>query len=167
MKKVVFFFFSWLFSQGIGAQPLDSLLKIVEKENLSLLSRSALLSASKERVTQEGVLENPTLSFSAGRNMLLMGGRQMLPWWGTLNAMKEVARAETFIVQSEYNMLKNELLYEVKKSYFELAKLFQDILRIQSNIALLKKLETVVVEQYRTGKTSMADLIRLQMQIKE
>jgi outer membrane protein TolC len=165
MKTLLIILF--IFPLIINAQSLDSLLAIAESQNLSILSQQALINASKEKVMQEGVLDNPTLSVSGQKDMLITSGRQMIPWFGTLKAMKNVAKAESEIPNSELKVIKNELSFQIKKYYFELTKIHQDIFWMNKNIEYLKKMEELLLEQYQSNKTSMTEIIRLQMQIKQ
>ncbi|GAB4328996.1 MAG: hypothetical protein OHK0038_02930 [Flammeovirgaceae bacterium] len=161
------FIILFIFPISLFSQSLDSLLKIAETQNLLIASQSALINASKEKIIQDGVLDNPTISVSGQKDMLITSGRQMIPWFGTLKAMKNVAKAESEISVSELEVIKNELFFQIKKSYFELTKIHQDIFWMEKNIDFLRKIESLLLEQYKSNKISRTELVRLQMQIRQ
>ena len=133
---------------------LGKYLAIAAQNNPALKSKYNKYLASLQKVPQVGALPDPDLSFGYFiEPMEVLGGKQraqiqlmqMLPWAGTLKAAKNEA---TQMAQADFEAFraeKEELFYNVRKSYFQLWLTDQQIAVNDSSMVLLQSLEKLLL----------------------
>jgi outer membrane protein TolC len=143
---------------------LDTYIEIAAENNPQLRSSFLQYQAAMEKTNQVG-LEN--LQFNLGvflRPMeRLMGNQtaemsvmQMFPWFGMLKTQREESLS---MAQAQYETFKdqrNTLVFEVKRTYFELCKLENEIEVTKANLEILKSLENLAIVRFQGGETAVA-----------
>ncbi len=154
--RTILFYMLFVFVVGsAGAQ--DSLavyLKIAAQNNPALKSRYNKYLASLQKVPQVGALPDPDLSFGYFiEPMEVLGGKQraqiqlmqMFPWAGSLKAAKNEAAQ---MAQSDFEAFraeKEDLFYNVRKSYFQLYFTDRQIAVNDSARVLLQSIEKLLL----------------------
>lgn len=124
--------------------------------------------ASVERITQERSLPDPQLTFQsdiAGVIQTVMPGlMQEFPGPGKLRARANVASAES---QTKYFAFEGAVLqtaFTVKRAYYQLWFLDEKIRINRENLGLLGDLEKIARAQNETGKVTLQDVYRAQIE---
>ncbi|WP_187696504.1 TolC family protein [Xanthovirga aplysinae] len=159
-----------------SAQSLDDYLREAAENNPNLEALFNDYQAALELVPQVGALPDPSLSIGyyiqpiQTRNGPTQGGitiGQQFPWFGTLKARKDVASQSAAAKFWEFNSAKNDLFFNIRQNWYQLFELEERIRITKENIDLLNYLETLATQKYETGKASMADVITVQLKIRE
>ena len=120
------------------------------------------------RVKPAGKLDDPMLSVSAApRTFGATGGpngdvevSQSLPWWGTLDARKEAARAEAEAAAQDFAALRLRLAALARGAFADWAYI-QHALEINTaNQSLLTELRNVARIRYTTGQAPQEDVLQ-------
>jgi outer membrane protein TolC len=120
------------------------------------------------RVKLSGKLDDPILNVSAApRTFGTAGGpngdvevSQSLPWWGTLDARKEAARAEAEAATQDFAALRLRLAALARAAFADWTYI-QHALDINSaNQALLFELRNVARIRYTTGQAPQEDVLQ-------
>ncbi|WP_200976269.1 TolC family protein [Echinicola sp. 20G] len=168
-----------LSSLPLQGQSLDDYLQIAAENNPALKASYATYEASLERISQEGALPNPELSFGIYLQDMatLMGDQKMnasimqrFPWFGSLQASKDQASLMAQAKFQEFEMTKYALFFDVKKSYYKVFMLHHHQMIAGKNVQLLKILERLALNKFKGGEPSkgrMADVLRVQSNVKE
>ena len=124
--------------------------------------------ASVQRITVERSLPDPQLTIQADimkmLTSLMPGISQELPGPGKLKARATVATAES---QSKYFTFENAVLqaaFDLKKSYYELGFIDERLRINHETLSLLKDLEQIARSQNETGKATLQDVLRAQIE---
>jgi len=124
--------------------------------------------ASVERITVERSMPDPQLTFQADILQMLMsampGIMQSFPGPGKLKTRGAVATAEN---QGKYFTFENAVLqaaFDLKKSYYELGFLDEQLRIDRETLSLLNDLESIARSQNETGKSSLQDVLRAQIE---
>ncbi len=164
--RTILFFMLLVFVVG-SAKAVDSLddyLKIAAQNNPALKSKYTKYLASLQKVPQVGALPDPDLSFGYFiEPMEVLGGKQraqiqlmqMFPWRGTLKAAKNEAAQ---MAQSDFEAFraeKEELFYNVRKSYFQLWLTDRQIAVNDSALVLLQSIEKLLLAKFGSENGSV------------
>jgi outer membrane protein TolC len=166
MRPILFFILLVFVAGTAKAQDsLDGYLKIAAQNNPALKSKYNKYLASLQKVPQVGALPDPDLSFGYFiEPMEVLGGKQraqiqlmqMFPWSGTLKAAKNEAAQ---MAQSDFEAFraeKEELFYNVRKSYFQLWFTDRQIIVNDSTLVLLQSLEKLLLAKLGSENGSVA-----------
>jgi outer membrane protein TolC len=159
-----------LFGQG----QLDEYLRIAAEQNPSLRAKYNMYLASLERVNQQDVLPDPTVSFGyfispvetrVGQQRMKFSISQMFPWMGTLKTKEQAAASVAKVRFEEFQGAKNELFLKVKTKWLALYELDKEIEIMEANLSIFRSYEPITKTKYESNLVSLADLIRVQIQI--
>ncbi|GAB3221016.1 TolC family protein [Algoriphagus aestuariicola] len=157
--------FLFLGLEKVKAQSLDEYLIMAAENNPGLKASYARYQAAQERINQPG-LPDPELQvgFFLEPMERFMGNQQadlqlmqMFPWFGMISTQKEEAN---FMAQAQYQLFleeKNQLMFLVKSTWFDLIRLKEEIRISQENLEFLKKYERLALIKYQAaagGSTS-------------
>jgi outer membrane protein, heavy metal efflux system len=124
--------------------------------------------ASVQRITVERSLPDPKLTFEADIADVLMevmlGFMQDLPGPGKLKARGAVATAES---QGKYFTFENAVLqaaFDLKRAYYELGFLDERLRINRQTLSLLNDLERIARAQNETGRATLQDVLRAQIE---
>lgn len=159
-----------LFGQG----QLDEYLRIAAEQNPSLKAKYNMYLASLERVNQQDALPDPTVSFGyfispvetrVGQQRMKFSISQMFPWMGTLKTKEKAAASVAKVRFEEFQGAKNELFLKVKTKWLALYELDKEIEIMEANLSIFRSYEPITKTKYESNLVSLADLIRVQIQI--
>ena len=167
---------SFLSTQVAFSQSLSDYLQTAAEKNPSLKASYQQYFSALERVPQVGALPDPQLTFGyfvspvetrVGPQRARFSVQQMLPWFGTRDARRDAATQEAQLRFEEFVQARNDLFFEVKKAYFQLNNLQQDIVLTRENIEIMQSYERLATQKYENDLASMVDILRVQMQLRD
>jgi outer membrane protein TolC len=157
---------SLLISNPIQAQSLDDYLILAAENNPGLKASYARYQAMAERVNQPS-LADPELQvgFFIEPMERFMGNQtadfrlmQMFPWFGMIGTQKEEAY---HMAKAQYQLFleeKNQLLFQVKSTWYELIRLKEEIKISEENLGYLKKYEELALSRFKVGTSSSSPI---------
>lgn len=158
-KKALIFLVSIILSFSIKAQTLDDYLVIAAENNPGLKAAYAQYLAALERSKQPG-LPDPQLQvgFFFKPMERFMGNQQadiqlmqMFPWFGMLSTQKDEANK---MALSQYQLFldgENQLLFQVKSTWYELFRLNEEIRISIENLKYLEKYERLALIKFQAA----------------
>lgn len=158
----------------VNAQSLDSLLQLVVDNNTQLKSIELEYQAVLEKKNQVNQLPNPQVGVGIpvlrpetrlGPQMVMVSATQMFPWFGTLKSKEEVVISMSKAKYEQLSIVKLELFYQVKSSYYQLYFLKQKESIVKGNIKLFESLESISLAKVESGKATLADVLRVQTKL--
>ncbi|MCB0535450.1 MAG: TolC family protein, partial [Saprospiraceae bacterium] len=102
-----------------------------------------------------------------GPQWVRLSATQMFPWKGTLHARKELVLAMAKAQYEKIAVSRLNLHYQVKQAYFQLYELENRQRILQQSIEIFKSLESVATTAVETGKANIADVLRIQIRIRD
>lgn len=177
--------FCQLLTFNLKAQSLEDYLQLAVENNPELKAYDQDYQAALELEIQAGTLPDPELS--AGifpRPMDRLMGRQHadlqlmqpFPWFGTLSTQKEAANQQALATFQGFREAKNQLIYQVKSSWYQLYRRKEEIRITEAHTAILKRLERLALVRYQSeggtvnpspGSGGMSGVLRIKMEINE
>jgi len=150
------------------------ILKIAESNNPGLKAAYQQWQAALALIPQARALPNPQLNYTnfiqpvetrVGPQYQKIGLMQMFPWFGKLHLRGNQAMNSANAKKEKYELTKLTLLYRTKKAYFEYYYAARTVDILKENLQLLKDLEEVIREKYRTGTASFTSLVKIQVEL--
>lgn len=141
-----------------------------KNENLKALHQDYLSSLSI--ADQVKVLPNPEVSLGfftpkmnghAGINRFRIGGMQSFPWFGTLEAKKDLALAQAAIKNQNVPIASLEIIFQLKNSWLKIYELEKKKTYLNTNLQLLNRLENVTLSYIETGKSSTLNVVKINL----
>lgn len=141
----------------------------------SVLAHNASLEAMREavvaavaQVRAAGSLDDPMLSVSAApRTFGTAGGpsgdvevSQSFPWWGTLDARREVARADAEARSQDLDALRLQLAALARGAFADWVFVHRGSEINSKNLSLLDELRRVARIRYSTGQAPQEDVLQ-------
>ena len=167
------------FTQATTAQNHDSYprlqeyLQIAIEQNPELQSMRVMVEADRERVREAGVLMDPEISVAYDFNPMMsdsylgrfsVSAMQMFPWFGSLEARRDLQRSAVEANRSTVSSRQLEILRDVQLSWFDIAEIRERIRVTEATLELVRDLEKLVEARYETGRAGQADILRIQME---
>ncbi len=152
---------------------LREYLELAADENPELNLLRHLFEAERQKVPQVGTLPDPELNIGFDFNPMESGsalGRfsisamQMFPWFGTLESRREMQRASADADLQRISTRQLDLFESIQTLWLDLSEMNLQIGITEETIQLIRDLELLVETRYETGRTSQADLLRIQME---
>ncbi len=140
----------------------------------AVLARSPSLAAMRQtviaavaRIRPAGALEDPMLSVSgAPRTFGNAGGpggdievSQALPWWGTLDARREAARAEAEAARDDFQALRLQLAALARGAFADWVFVHRALTINAATRRVIQELHDMAQARYATGKAPEADVL--------
>jgi outer membrane protein TolC len=160
----------------LQGQDLASYIGEAQENNPEIKAYMLRYELAEEKVNETGWVPNTELSAGyfvsepetrTGAQKARFTVRQMLPWFGTVSAREEYARARAETGYLDYIIARRKLALEVTRSYYLLYahQGMRDIL--DTNIALLETYEQLALAYLEVDKASAVDVLRLQIRQNE
>lgn len=146
----------------------ESFTEAVLAHNASLEAMRQSVVAALARVKPAGKLDDPMLSISAApRTLGTTGGpngdvevSQALPWWGTLDARKEAARAEAEAASQDFAALRLQLAALARGAFADWTYIRRALEINSASQSLLAELRDVARIRYTTGQAPQEDVLQ-------
>lgn len=140
----------------------------VLRENASLAAMRQAVAAAASRIRPAGALDDPMLSISvAPRSFgspMGAGGEievsQPLPWWGTLDARAEVARAQAEAARHDFDGLELRLAALARGEFSDWVFIHRALAINGANQAVLADLRSIARVRYTTGQAPQGDILQ-------
>ncbi|WP_081740364.1 TolC family protein [Aquimarina pacifica] len=156
---------------NIYAQQLQMYIQEAEQNNPKIQAFELRYEVAKEKIeeislpnTQFGVgyfVSKPETR--TGAQEARFSVKQMLPWFGTINAREKYAGslAETEYINIE--IVKRKVTLAVSESYYKLFAITSKLSLLDENITLLEIHEQMLLKSIEVGKSSLVDVLKLQI----
>ncbi len=144
-------------------QALDEYLQTAAENNPELKAYFNDYLAAMEQVPQVGALPDPELSVGfflqpmerfMGRQQADVRLMQMFPWFGILRTRKDEAGKMALVRYETFQDAKTRLFYQVKKIWYEMYRLEEEIRITRENLEILKTYERMALIRFQSGGTS-------------
>lgn len=153
---------------------LKNFLVLAAENNNELRAAFHKWQAAMKKAVQADTLPDPKFVFGyyttpletrGGPARYKYGLSQTLPFFGKLDSKEQVALKEADGFKAQFDSLKLDTYYAVKKVYYEYAYLARAIDITRENIELMKYLEKIATARYTTGSAKHSDIIRPQVEL--
>ncbi|MHB8811736.1 MAG: TolC family protein [Steroidobacteraceae bacterium] len=146
----------------------DAFTDAVLAHNASLEAMRQAVVAAVEQVRPAGALDDPMLSVSAApRSFGTAGGTsgdvevsQSFPWWGTLDARREVARADAEAMGRNLDALRLRLATTARGAFADWVYVHRALDINTANLSVLDELRNVARIRYATGQAPQEDVLQ-------
>ena len=161
---------------GAEAQSLAELQQLAMENNPELAAKFKKVEAMMVRVDQANALQDPKLSFGyfispvetrVGPQRARLSLSQMFPWFGTRSLQTEAAKLQADAAYQEFLDAQEQIALMVAQRFYPLYALEKEVGIQQAYLKLLEQLKVFTEEQFKTDQASLADIIRLDMQLEE
>ena len=150
----------------------DVFTEAVRAHNASLEAMRQAVIAAVAQIKLAGSLEDPMLSLSAApRTLGTATGpsgeveiSQALPWWGTLDARTEMARAEAAAASHDFEGLQLRLEALARGAFSDWVFVRHALAINATHQALLAELRSIALVRYTTGQAPQGDVLEADVQ---
>jgi outer membrane protein, heavy metal efflux system len=164
--------------QNVNVKDLDFFVNQALQNNPEYLSAKAKMRAAQLQIQQAGALPDPNLGISVmnlpvnsfefnqepmtGKKLSLM---QMFPFPGKLGIKEDMAEFQAQVVEQQVEELKNQLIKQVKLSYYSIFFTDKSIEIIEKNKTLVQQFVQVAEAKYSVGKGLQQDVLKAQVEL--
>ncbi len=174
--KIISLCFLFQYSTIGKAQTVDSLiiaaisnnleLKILQNDYQAALEKAPQVSQLPEMEAGLGLFPLP-VETRLGPQVVRLSAAQMFPWFGSLDRKKELELSKAKAIFERMAARSLDLSFEIKKAYIRLYEIQQSQSIVQQNIIILEALERLALAKVESGKSSIADVLRVQLKTQE
>ncbi len=150
------------------------LLRVALHHNPKLFAQLEIWKSALHKIRPSKQLANPKLSYShyihevetrVGPQKNAYGLSQHFPFPGTLGQQGKQALEQAKQAQQQFRQTQYNLIYQVKKHYYDYVYLLNAIRITEQNETLLRNLETVAQTKYKSGIAKNQDLLKAQVEL--
>jgi outer membrane protein TolC len=176
MKYIYTVGFTLIMFQVLNAQTLQDYLNIAKANSSEIKEKHLEYLLAKEKVNEVGNLDNTNVNFGAfvstpetrvGAQTIKLGLEQQLPWFGTLKAEKDMAKAISETQQFDMELVERDLLFRVKAMYYELYQKYKIERILKENKQILTTYENMALSALENNKATMSDVLKIKVQKNE
>ena len=177
MKKIaIIILISLSSSWQLGAQGLTDYLRMAAENNPGLKGKYHAFEAELQKIPQVGALPDTQLSFGyfvspvetrLGPQRFNLSLMQRFPWFGTLEAKRNVAAAEAQVKYQVFLDARNHLFLQVALAYYQLYEIRIKDELLGKDLLLLESLRSIALKKIEHGQGKMVDVLRLDLQAEE
>jgi outer membrane protein, heavy metal efflux system len=159
---------------GFPEQPiLTDYLQWAVEHHPGLGSARARSEVSRQNVAEAGALPDLKLAWGemivpvetrVGPQQRIFSVSQSLPWFGTLGEAETAADFQALAAQSMFQADSLAVEHEVRKAWFELARLQQELVLTEDHFNLSRQSEQVALRAYETGSARFRNVLQAQME---
>ncbi|MBI3248681.1 MAG: TolC family protein [Deltaproteobacteria bacterium] len=155
--------------------PLDALLTYAQEHNATIRAARARVLVAQERPAQVSALDDPMFTYEGfnipenfdltrtDNNILKLS--QKLPFPGKRRLRGEIATHEAAIASEEMRRVEAMTRAEVKKTYYDLWQVHQNLLVYSREKELAAQFATIAEKKYAVGQVSQPDVLRAQVEL--
>ena len=176
-KSGIMVLFMALFGFALNAQTnLNTYLYTAGQNNPGLKAKFSSYHASLEKVPQVGSLPNMNVTFGyfvspietrVGPQQAKLSVSQMFPWFGTLSNTEDVYVERAKADYELFEDAKTKLFFDIKSAYYNIYFVQKGIAITRENIAILNTFQQLALIKVETGKASVVDKLRVDMEVNE
>ena len=166
--------FGSLFS--VQAQELEVLIQQAIMNNPEIYKVELEYNISSEKENEVNALPNTEFGVGyfvsepetrTGPQRFKVTAKQMIPWFGTITARKNYAKAMADAQYEDLVIAKRKLVVSVSQTYYKLYAFHAKKNVLQENIQLLATYKTMALNAVETGKSSAVAVLKLQIRENE
>ncbi|MEL6558709.1 MAG: TolC family protein [Bacteroidota bacterium] len=177
LKGILMTFLSiCLIGTDAKGQELEQFIKEGVLNNSALKAKYKAFEAALTRVSQEGTLPDPNLSFGyfvspvetrVGPMQARFSLNQMFPWFGTLKKKKTVSALLAESKFQEFLQAKHSLIAEIKKGYYQIYETRSQLTLLQDELQIFDVYKSLVTTSFSAGNGTLTDIIQIDLQREE
>ncbi|MCM8571020.1 TolC family protein [Gramella jeungdoensis] len=161
---------------SISAQQLESYILEAKANNPELRAYNSRVDIAREKVEEVNSLPDTELSAGifvsepetrTGPQTVRFSVRQMLPWFGTIDAREKAAGAMVKVEDIEADIARRKIALAVSQNYYQLYALQEKQEVLQENIDLLELYHQLALNSVEAGNASAIEVLRLKMRQNE
>lgn len=157
---------------------LDDLIKTALENNPQLKSFQSAIKADSAKIPQSGSLPDPVLSLSlmnlptnsfvfdqepmSGKQISL---KQLFPFPGKLSLKEDISSQGVAISIANYQEFRNQIIRDLKISYYDLFFIDKSIKITEKNQQLLREFTDIAESRYKVGKGLQQDVLKAQVEL--
>ena len=175
MKKTIVLISLFLGVNSMG-QSLEKYIKIAKQNNSKIKVQNALVNLEKEKADEIASYENTSFSTGVfaltpetrvGSQLFKIGASQQLPWFGELNAKRDLVNAKAKIKQYDVALSEKEIVFQVKQAYYQIYQQEAITEVLKENKLILKTYERMALGALENSRATMSDVLRIRVQKNE
>jgi len=153
---------------------LSNLISQAMERNPDIIAAHNKWLSAKEVIEANRALPDPQFSYTyfldsvetrVGPQKNIYGISQKIPFYGKRNLMAEIAAKEADALKATHDAVKQEVVRQVKITFYDLFYLSTIIDITHNEKDILKRFEQIALIKYETGKGSQQDVLKVQVEI--
>ena len=175
MKKIIVIISLFL---GVNSfsQSLNDYIQIAKENNSKIKVQKSLYALDKEKANEVASYENTTFSTGVfaltpetrvGSQLFKVGASQKLPWFGELEAKRDLANAKANLKQYDVALSERDITFQVKNAYYQIYQQEAITEILKENKLILKIYERMALGALENGRATMSDVLRIRVQKNE
>jgi cobalt-zinc-cadmium efflux system outer membrane protein len=161
------------------AIPLVQLIAEAERSNPRIIAARRAWQAATQVTSQVSTLPDPQFTvqqFTVGSprpfagfsnsNFAYVGFgiSQEIPYPGKLRLRGEIAKRDAEVIQDQFNLVRREVIEQLKATYFELSYIQQTLGVLHHDQELLAEIEKIAEARYQVGQGDQQDVLKAQLE---
>lgn len=176
MKVIITLMICMLSITALKAQSLESYIDEAVHNNAELQAMQFGYESTLEKVNEAGSLPNTNISAGyfvqevetrVGPQRTRLSVSQPLPWFGTLEARRNMASAMSESELQNIELAERKLKLDVKQAYYDLFEQKASLSILRKNLEILKTYEELALNELESNRTTMVDVLKIRIQINE
>ncbi len=158
------------------SQTLENYINIAMKNNSKIKVKTAQVNLLTEKANESASYENTNFSTGiyaltpetrVGSQIFKVGASQKLPWFGELDAKRNLALKKSDIKQYDIKLSEKDIAFQVKKAYYEYYQQEAVTEILKENKLILKTYEEMALAALENNRATMSDVLRIRVQKNE
>jgi outer membrane protein TolC len=167
---------SLLLGVNIFSQSLDEYIEIAKENNSKIKVQKALYELDKEKANEVATYENTTFSTGVfaltpetrvGSQLFKIGASQKLPWFGELDAKRDLANTKANLKQYDVVLSERDIAFQVKNAYYQIYQQEAITAILKENKLILITYENMALAALENNRATMSDVLRIRVQKNE
>lgn len=159
-----------------GTLKLSELIEEALERNPGIVAAQERWQSAQEIIEARRTLPDPEFSYTyfvesietrVGPQKNVFGAKQKFPFYGKRDLMAEVASKEAKALEATYEAIKQEIVRQVKRSFYELFYISKIIDITQEEKEILRRFEQITRTKYSTGKGSQQSILKVHVEISQ
>jgi outer membrane protein TolC len=175
MKKI-FLVIAFLFNINIFSQTLEDYIDIALKNNSKIKVKTKTVNLLTEKTKEVESFENTNFNTGiyaltpetrVGSQLFKVGISQKLPWFGELDAKRNVVLKQADIKRYDIKLSEKDIVFQVKKIYYKFYQQEAVTNILKENKRILKIYENMALSALENNRATMSDVLRIRIQKNE
>lgn len=159
-----------------GGLELSQLIKEAVEKNPQILAARKKWRSAEEIIEARRALPDPQLSYTyfvesvetrVGPQRNVFGAKQTFPFYGKRDLRAEAAEKEAEALRATFEAVKQEVVRQVKRTFYELFYLSTIIDITRDEKEVLRRFEHIARTKYATGKGTQQNILKVQVEISQ
>lgn len=159
-----------------GTLQLSELIEVALERNPEIKAAHERWESAQEIIGAKRAFPDPQFSYTyfvdpietrVGPQRNVFGAKQTFPFYGKRDLMADVASKEAEALEATYEAVKQEIIRQVKRSFYELFYISKIIDITKEEKEILKRFEHIARTKYATGKGSQQNILKIHVEISQ